>query len=501
MYRVLIVDDEKYGREGIKFLLNDLKEEFQITMAENGKIAYQYLKENQIDFLLTDIKMPFMDGIELIEKVMVIQPEIKVIIFSGYSDFDYAKKAISNGVSEYILKPVDPQEFYNSMNKIIGEFELLQSEKEKLSQNQNILKQYILHSLINGKNINFFERNNDIDLSDLDLNYQRLLLIDFNNSFFDLYDDIEKKLHNLTNIDFDYINLSTTQSLLFIKEENIENLKAFASSIIKFINLDYQRRAYIAISDILGGCDDWVKRVDDLENRIEARYFNNDNQLFLSNEGLKQTPLELIENLVDNTNQAIKIKDINQIKENIKEFYNLYNDNNGYSNEYLKFMFSGVIRNLINLLDVKDNREIEKDIIQFYHSKDYRGLSAILDKFINLVEKELKDSSSMIDKKIDSIIKYIYSHYNEDLSVDSLADYVCLAPSYLSHIFKKETNQNLGKFIKMVRMEKAIDMLEHSHEKIVTIAVAVGYQNVSYFCQCFREYYGVSPQKYRSNGE
>ena len=78
---------------------------------------------------------------------------------------------------------------------------------------------------------------------------------------------------------------------------------------------------------------------------------------------------------------------------------------------------------------------------------------------------------------------------------------VYMAPSYLSHIFKKETGQNLSKFIKAYRMERAKEMLETTHNKIVNISYAVGYPNVSYFCQSFREYFGVSPQKYRDQGE
>ena len=107
----------------------------------------------------------------------------------------------------------------------------------------------------------------------------------------------------------------------------------------------------------------------------------------------------------------------------------------------------------------------------------------------------------MSHSEVQDVIRYVYNHYNLDLGVESLANAVNLAPSYLSHIFKKETGENLGKFIKRVRMEKAKEMLETTHEKIVTIAVAVGYSNVSYFCQSFREYYGLSPQKYRSKGE
>ena len=124
-----------------------------------------------------------------------------------------------------------------------------------------------------------------------------------------------------------------------------------------------------------------------------------------------------------------------------------------------------------------------------------------MDQFVVLLEKEFKKSESLSHGEIKDVMKYVYNHYNLDLSVDFLADQVCLAPSYLSHIFKKETGENLGKFIKRVRMEKAKDMLENTHERIVAIAVAVGYSNVSYFCQSFREYYGISPQKYRNQGE
>ena len=82
-----------------------------------------------------------------------------------------------------------------------------------------------------------------------------------------------------------------------------------------------------------------------------------------------------------------------------------------------------------------------------------------------------------------------------------LAEMVYMAPSYLSCVFKKETGQNLSKFIKSVRMEKAKEMLDNTHMKIVNISAEVGYPNVSYFCQSFREYYGISPQKFRSGAE
>lgn len=115
--------------------------------------------------------------------------------------------------------------------------------------------------------------------------------------------------------------------------------------------------------------------------------------------------------------------------------------------------------------------------------------------------ESISDNPLLVHKEIETIKKYIYENYDKDIGVEVLAAQVCFAPSYLSYIFKKETGQNLSKFIKSYRMIKAKEMLETTYEKIVNVSYAVGYRNVSYFCQSFREYFGVSPQKFRNEGE
>ena len=100
MYKILIVDDEKIERRGIKSLLKKLNIELEIHETSNGKEALEYLLENEIDILFTDIKMPFMDGIELIENVKNNNLDIKIVIFSGYEEFEYAKFATKMGVQD-----------------------------------------------------------------------------------------------------------------------------------------------------------------------------------------------------------------------------------------------------------------------------------------------------------------------------------------------------------------------------------------------------------------
>ena len=118
--RILVVDDEKIGRDGISFLLHQFDSGCEIHEAENGREAMALLQQSNFDILLTDIKMPFMNGLELSKVARELQKSIQIVIFSGYSDFAYAKQAIQYGVSDYVLKPVDPDEFMETMKRVTG---------------------------------------------------------------------------------------------------------------------------------------------------------------------------------------------------------------------------------------------------------------------------------------------------------------------------------------------------------------------------------------------
>ena len=136
-----------------------------------------------------------------------------------------------------------------------------------------------------------------------------------------------------------------------------------------------------------------------------------------------------------------------------------------------------------------------------YKSEDFDTVRGIVDKNIDRLAGSFDKNPSMVHREIEIVKKYIYEHFGEDISVESLSKMVYMAPSYLSSIFKKETGVNLSRFIKTYRMEQAKDMLENSMAKIVDISETCGYPNVSYFCSSFREYFGISPQKFRKNGE
>ena len=150
VYRILIVDDEKIERTGLRLLLGKMDQKFEITEAVNGKEALEWLSCNRADILVTDIRMPFVDGLELVEQAARLYPDMKAMVFSGYGEFEYARRAMRFGVEEYILKPVNPTEFQNAIKKIIRVLEESKQEKSRRQTEGSLFKEYILNAIFNG---------------------------------------------------------------------------------------------------------------------------------------------------------------------------------------------------------------------------------------------------------------------------------------------------------------------------------------------------------------
>ena len=134
MYRLLIADDALDELECIVFLISKFKLPFEVTSAINGEDALGYLQQEHFDILLTYIQMPFMDGLELSEQVKKVLPATKIMILSGYNEFDYAKMAIKIGVTDYLLKPISSEKLLDAVNKVAEEIRKEQSEKEQMNQ-------------------------------------------------------------------------------------------------------------------------------------------------------------------------------------------------------------------------------------------------------------------------------------------------------------------------------------------------------------------------------
>ena len=507
MIKILIVDDEGIERRGIKFLLKNIGVEFDICEASNGMDALECLKTQNIDILFTDIKMPFMNGMDLIKEVKNNEIKCKIVIFSGYEEFEYAKFATKMGVINYILKPVDPEEFKSTLIRIIDEIKSEKLAEEKNTKNINFLKEHLLYSLVYGSSIEELEEKSKglVDLSFIN-DYKRIVLLEFERDFFGLNEyDLESIIKSEINMEFQYLNLDSRESLLFLSKSNLKNeeLKQLGIKIHEVIKTNCMCKCFVGIGNELNSAGEISNSYEKVEHLVGKRFFNNDEIIFIEEDSFEDKIVSKndADSIIKEIKQDINIKNIDGLKKNFKCLYDIYENEKDFSNMYIKFILSNVLKDLYENISEVSEDKFKEDIDKLYKSNDFTKVLKIINQYVEKFSESVSNNSTQIHKEIETIKKYIYENYNKDIGVELLASQVCFAPSYLSYIFKKETGQNLSKFIKSYRMIKAKEMLENTYEKIVNVSYAVGYRNVSYFCQSFREYFGVSPQKFRNEGE
>ena len=503
MYNILVVDDEKIERNGILFLIKKMGFDLNVSQASNGLEALETLKSHHFDILMTDVKMPFMDGIELITNAITFCNDMKMIIFSGYNEFEYAKLAVKLGVSDYILKPVDPQEFENTLNKVIREIDDLHLENEIKIESSEYTKEFLLYSLLNGANPEKIQKKCAHLLGENIWNsYKRMLLLEFN---FDVFGkiiiDFQSEVMNNFDFHFQYLNLNQQQSVIFLNAKNNTDIRKMAESIHDMVDEIYHEKCYIAVSEVIVDYSKLSKNLEELDSLMENRFYQVDTYIFMEEVYCESPVIVQIDDdmLMKKIKQDIKMKDIVSMRMDFENLCKKYRSKTNFSHIYIKFIFSNLLKDFYDTIpDI--NEQFNSEIDKLYKSVDFNCIMEIVGKHIDRLEKAFLINPLSTHKEIEVVKKNIYEHYNEEIGVDQLAQMVYLTPSYLSSIFKKETGQNLNKFIKQYRMEKAKQMLENTMKKIVNISKEVGYPNVSYFCQSFREYFGVSPEKFRSNG-
>lgn len=505
MLKILIVDDEFIERDGIIFLINKFSFDLDIKECSDGEEALKYMKENSIDILFTDVKMPFMDGLELSTNAKTLYPDLKVVIFSGFGEFEYAKKAISLGVSNYILKPINQIEFKNTIEKVIQEVEQEKQEKQKKELRIFSEKEHVLLKIINGTTIEDLKEKFGLETYMNFINqYKQMILMEFDNDFFHNNQGFIKEIQSNMEIKTDYLNLNPQQSIFFLFDAMDESiLKNICMKIHNRIVKDYEVKCYFAISNLLTSPYTISEEYSNIEQIMEQRFFISNKYVFCEN---LEIPLELTDEKFDDTmfkniQHDIKVKDFYSLRKHVDFLIKKFSAKNTFSQIYVKFILSNIYQSIYKEIQKVSEVDLNGKIDKIYYSRTIQEISEILDNSINKMEKQFSKQSFNDRHEIDLVKSYIYENYGSDLSLERLAEYIYMTPSYLSSIFKKETGMGINSFMKNYRMEKAKDMLENTNIKIKNIGNLVGYSNTSYFCQSFREFYGLTPEKYRQRDE
>lgn len=496
MTKILIVDDEKIERNGIKFLLGNRKEELEIFEAANGKEACEILKKERMDILFTDIKMPFMSGTELVERGRSIQPDIEMVIFSGYGEFEYAKQALRFGVENYVLKPVDPEEFHSTVDKLLLKIQSKQEQRLSSQYDQNDLESYFLSRYIYQGSCDLLakvkERVNTAEWEKI----QVMFLIESDDNFFEEQEERAKQyLTEELKQDISFLNLSSDRELCLLKSAC--DYKLFARHICDALSQSYGEKFYVAAGRKLTSLEELPESFKELDMLMENKFYRKDDHVFFSEEKAEDISAEQYMNdSIGYMIEDIHLNDIIHLWEHFKGLKKSAESFQKYSQIYTKFLFSNLVKELYAQQHI-EGQPLESAIQKIYELQSIEDVLKEIESIIEQFEHRLNESKENSRDEVERAKSYIYAHYKEDISVEILAEKVYLSPGYFSYIFKKETGQNLSRFVKEYRIEQAKKRLADTNMKIVQICQETGFSNVSYFCKSFKEYYGCTPEQFR----
>lgn len=506
MYRILIADDESDEREVIKFLLDKYKFNCEIVEATNGKKAMAILHETPVDILFTDVKMPFMDGIELASSSKDIHPHIQIVFFSGYDDFEYIKQALSLQAVDYILKPVNPSEFQKTMSAVITRTEEQKKQEAYKEASTQYLNNHLLYRIVHKTPMDVLKKEYPHFSLEFLHDYTRMFLLEFEDALFGGdqqvgdYSDAHK-ICELLDESCDYININQHQSLLLFKISEPYSLMYYekmAQTIQEKMSSLYGKKCYVAISESIKGPDVIAAAYEATEGYLEQRFFFSDAYVYSSQTLLTEEEDYSEQNgyLLQAIKKDLECQDVYNLKRDIDMLFRQYQNKN-LSHLYIRYICSAVLDMLYKQLPEYEEFAFRSKVENIYVVQSFAEIQTLLYQVLDKVVQEFQSEQLSPTHAIHLVKHYIHEHYGENLSLNILADNVYLSPRYLSTMFIKETGYGINKYIKNLRMDKAKELLLNTNMKIVDICKDVGYSNVSYFCKSFQQAFGVTPEKYR----
>ena len=502
MFTILIVDDEKLERNGIKFLLKKEEEEFCVLEAGNGKDALGVLAANPVDILFSDVKMPYMNGLELTRQAREMYPDMEIVIFSGYNDFSYAREALRYGVVDYVLKPVDPEEFGKTLSRVCSHIvERREQEDTRNRQTDYLMKYFLVDYLYTGntENEKKLEKLTG-DQNTMLYSVSRMILVGASNGLFET--DEEHFIENLKEQigrEFYYVNLNSNESVFLFKEKYTD-YRALAETMHQFFLQQYESDCYFAVSGELESWKDMPGQFRALEKLLEEQFYQPGQHVFISGavrEAGQDSAAEDSE-IMEQISKDIKYKDIVHLKQNFERLELKYRVDKQFSEMYVKFVFSSILKEIYEQLSTLDEKTLSKKVDRLYRCRKIQDVLDIVSESVEEFEKCMMEQEDGFRKEITDVKNYIHHHYSEkNIGPETLASIVYLSQGYLSAVFKEETGVTINRYIRQVRMEKAKELLENTNKKIGQIAKEVGFSNSSYFCRSFKEYFGTSPESCR----
>lgn len=537
MYKIFLVEDEIVIREGIKNKIHWEDEGFIIVGDESdGELAYPMIIREQPDILITDIKMPFMDGLELSKLLKKDMPQLKIIIISGYSDFGYAQKAIDIGVSEYLLKPITSSKLVAAVKNAASVIEKERNEKQILEQYQQLVYQKqgekrkdFFNALVSGKMSlsQIIEQEEELGINMVARVFCILLfqfkgqedMYEYSNDIVRCETRMTQELSRFTDIKVFERGMDGWAFILM--GENEVQINELTQELCNLLISICEDKAHY-----FGGIGRVVHRVRDLQqsyldanSAFSLRHFESRDQFLSYNDvskiktqmGNKINVSELnLEKLDRNLlEEFLKRGTIHDVDEFVDSYFDGFGTNAMRSTIFRHYIimdgYSAIMKFLKTLKYPKEM--VDKSLNSMNNVIDHLSSFEDCSKFYKSILKEAIDLRNKNSQKryaglIEQAKEYMHMKFSmSDLTLDQVASTVNLSPNYFSSLFNQETGMTFIEYLTDIRMEKAKDYLRCSSKKITEIGSLVGYLDSHYFSYIFKKTQNCTPSEYRLQGK
>lgn len=499
MYKVLIVDDKALIRKGIISSID--WEALNIELvgeADNGTHALESIKLNKPDIVVTDIRMPDMDGIELLKNISESGSQIVTIVISGYDDFEYAKKAIKYGSIDYIMKPISPAELNESLRRAHS---ILNSSKVHTTTKEQSLRDLFLKSI---KEVNVSNEEYRILYESYYLDESIFCVV--------ILKGIEIDSEDIKSLRSDFINNCFIEAsaglttVVFFTNKNSPSVNGFDLAM----NLAAQKiLARYQQNELILGIGQIVSNVDQIGVSYKSAC-----EAVLS--GMLPGTKKIINFLELQSRKIINFKLEDYEKQLIA---NVTSGNVNTSQQILRKFFDRILltpdasieslrklyRDLCYIL-IKLNVCFESEIYEFLDRigipeyllkyESIECLNQIVFNFYNFASEEQLDQIGGKNSAIVKVKSFIDRSFSEDISLSKLSELFHMNASYLTRVFKEKEGFSINEYITKVRVENAKRLLESGKLNMQKLADAVGYEDSTYFFKVFKKVTGMTPRAY-----
>lgn len=533
MYRVLLVDDEILVRDAIRENINWEKLDCELVGdCQNGQEAAEFVKANPVDIVLTDICMPYMDGMELSHFLHDNYPDIVIVIFSGFGEFEYAKKAIQYDVSEYLLKPVTAMELTSVLENMKEKVDQRKQEKERLENLTKVSQDYRKNAqMIRSKAIEALVTcSQDVQESvsqlrdlgiELNATQYRVAVFDID-LYSDMYQiDMEKQQESalmafvLFNISDEIVNQENA-GIAYQEGNNRvcvlfygDAVKNSGNTVMEICGEIQQKVKEVIGMDVSICVGNRVKHLEELiisyNNAflaLQYRYLlggamllDLESQKLGTNISLHEQLQELTDALKSGRKESMDLV-FSRMEEEIKGAMVEKSRACLYLHQIIRSVRT--VYEMVESDSEKIQRKQDELLQKVAEQKTFQLAIGIVKEYAQQVMEELVNlNSSSGQRQAVMAIDYIQNNYMDpDLSLNSLCNYLCISTSHFSTIFKEVTGETFMEVLIRTRMQKAKELLENTTLKNYEIAEKVGFSDPHYFGISFKKMTGKTPTEY-----